>query len=198
VSALPFIDPADHPGRRRMTENQAAILGRLVEAAAAEARQHGYEGMTVRGAARRAGVAPATAYTLVASKDHLLAEVMWRRWEDLPDANPPSGASQADQVLAELRVLGTFMADDPLLAAAGTTALLGPGADVRDLRIRLGSAFHARLAAALGDDPDPGLVRSLDLVYTGALLWMGMGHLPRDQVPQVLDEAARLLLGEPR
>jgi len=178
-----------------MTPRQAEILDRLVEAAAAEARDHGYEGMTVRGAARRAGVAAATAYTLVASKDHLLAEVMWRKWLDLPAADIPPDASRAERVLAEMQVLGTYMADDPLLAAAGTTALLGPGPDVRDLRLRLGGAFHGRLAAALGKAPEPGLLRSLDLVYTGALLWMGMGHLPRHQVPDVLGEAAQLLMG---
>ena len=50
-----------------------------MDAAADEARERGYEGMTVRSVARRAGVAPATAYTYFASKDHLLAEVLWRR-----------------------------------------------------------------------------------------------------------------------
>ena len=46
--------------------------------------KRGYDGLTVRTVARRAGVAPATAYTYFASKDHLLAEVLWRRLQALP------------------------------------------------------------------------------------------------------------------
>ena len=54
------------PGRRRRSRR-----GRL-------------RGLTVRNVARRAGVAPATAYTYFSSKDHLLAEVLWRGMEALP------------------------------------------------------------------------------------------------------------------
>ena len=46
--------------------------------------------LTVRNVARRAGVAPATAYTYFASKDHLVAEVFWRRLRGPPTA-PPTG-----------------------------------------------------------------------------------------------------------
>jgi AcrR family transcriptional regulator len=181
--------------RRSLTPNQVAVVDRLVEAAAEDAREHGYEGMTVRSAARRAGVAPATAYTHFSSKDHLLAEVMWRQMADLL-AVPPADGEPVQRVVDELRRLGGFMTDDPLVAAAGTTALLAPGADVHAVRLRLGQSIHDRLAAALGDLLDPDLVRSLDLVYTGAVLWMGMGHLDADQVPDALEDAARRLMGE--
>ena len=70
------------------------------------------------------------------------------------------------------------MADDPLLAAACTTALLGTGPDVRALRVRFGSELHDRIASALGPDADPAVVLGLDLAYSGAMLWAGMGHLP--------------------
>ena len=77
--------------RRRVTTKQAEVVQRLVDAAADEARERGYEGMTVRSASRRAGVAPATAYTYFASKDHLLAEVLWRRFDALPDRRRQPG-----------------------------------------------------------------------------------------------------------
>jgi len=73
----------------------------LVQAAEDETEEVGYAGLTVRGVARRAGVAPATAYTYFSSKDHLLAEVLWRRTEALPpvEADParrwPSGSSRS-------------------------------------------------------------------------------------------------------
>jgi AcrR family transcriptional regulator len=191
--------------RRRLTERQVLVVEQLVSAAAAEARERGYDGLTVRTVARRAGVAPATAYTYFASKDHLLAEVLWRRLQALPDpsADGHGGGDSRDamardataRVIAELRVLGLFMADDPTLAAACTTALLGSGPEVRALRVLFGAAVHERLAAALGDGADEVVLRSLDLAYSGAMLWGGMGHIELEDVPSALADAARLILG---
>jgi len=195
---------AAEASRRRLTVRQAAVVEQLLEAAADETRQQGYEGLTVRNVARRAGVAPATAYTYFASKDHLLAEVLWRRFQALPSPAAPAAApaashdaatSATERVIAELRVLGLFMADDPILAAACTTALLGRGPEVRALRVLFGTALHERLADALGDAADEGVVRSLDLAYSGAMLWAGMGHIHFEDVPDALADAARLVLG---
>jgi AcrR family transcriptional regulator len=200
---------AAEASRRRLTLRQVAVVEQLVEAAADEARDQGYEGLTVRNVARRAGVAPATAYTYFASKDHLLAEVLWRRLQALPvpeahrvpdgtgAAGPPGpvgGAGPTERVVAELRVLGLFMADDPTLAAACTTALLGSGPEVRALRVLFGTALHERLSNALGDDGDEAVLRSLDLAYSGAMLWAGMGHIRFEDVPDALADAARLVL----
>jgi AcrR family transcriptional regulator len=180
--------------RRRMTTKQAEVVRRLVDAAADEARERGYEGMTVRSASRRAGVAPATAYTYFASKDHLLAEVLWRRFDALPADSAAARTATLDRVTGALSSLGLFMADDPLLAAACTTALLGPGPDVQALRVRFGTELHARVAAALGPDPDPTVVLGLDLACSGAMLWAGMGHMAYGAVPGALAEVARVLL----
>jgi AcrR family transcriptional regulator len=189
---------AAEASRRRLTIRQVAVVEQLVEAAADEARQHGYEGVTVRNVARRAGVAPATAYTYFASKDHLLAEVLWRRLQALPVHEQVVGAGAAEQVIAELRVLGLFMADDPTLAAACTTALLGSGPEVRALRVLFGTALHDRLANALGDAVDEAVLRSLDLAYSGAMLWAGLGHIHFEDVPDALADTARLVLGVAR
>ena len=181
------------PRRRRPSARQARTLDRLLDAAADEARQLGYEGMTVRGAAKRAGVAAATAYTHFASKDHLLAEVMWREMHRLLEAPPARSARPLTRLTAELRRLGTFMADEPDLAAAGAIALLQPGPEIAALRMRIGQATHDRLAAALGDDAAPAVMTSLDILYSGALLWMGLGHLPPERVPDTLADAGQLI-----
>jgi len=181
--------------RRRLTPRQVAVVERLVAAAAEEARQLGYESTTVRGAAKRAGVAPATAYTHFASKDHLLAEVLWRGMEALPRPEIAAGATALQRVEAELRTLGLFMADDPVLAAACTTALLGPGPEVRAVRLRFGAEVDARLRSALGEAHEPAVLQSLDVAYSGAMLWAGMGHLAFSEVPEVLSELAARLIG---
>jgi AcrR family transcriptional regulator len=143
-------------------------------------------------------VAPATAYTYFASKDHLLAEVLWRRFHALPAVVSPAPAGALDRVTSALGALGLFMADDPLLAAACTTALLGSGPDVRALRARFGAEMHARIALALGPEADPSVLLGLDLACSGAMLWAGMGHLPYEAVPDALADVARVLLGEVR
>jgi AcrR family transcriptional regulator len=170
-----------------------AVLARRVAAAADEARRLGYEGTTVRGAAKRAGVAPATAYTYFASKDHLLAEVLWRRMDALPELLAPAGTG-LERARAELELLGLFMADDPVVAAACTTALLGSGPEVRAVRLRFGAEVHRRLERALGDRVDPSVLEGLELAYSGAMLWAGMGHLDFAQVPVVLGRLADNLL----
>jgi AcrR family transcriptional regulator len=189
---------AAEASRRRLTLRQVAVVEQLVDAAADEARERGYDGVTVRNVARRAGVAPATAYTYFASKDHLLAEVLWRRMQALPVPKIDDAADAVERAIIELRVLGLFMADDPVLAAACTTALLGSGPEVRALRVLFGAALHERLAAALGDAADEAVLRSLDLAYSGAMLWAGMGHIHFEDVPEALADTARLVLGGSR
>ncbi len=73
----------------------ADTVERLVDATVVEVAEAGFDGLTVRGVARRAGVAPATAYTYFSSKDHLVAEVFWRRLEGLDPVSRTGGSSGA-------------------------------------------------------------------------------------------------------
>jgi AcrR family transcriptional regulator len=183
------------PTRRSLTARQAEIVDRLLDAAAAEATERGYEKTTVRSAAHRAGVAPATAYTYFASKDHLLSEVLWRRLEHLGPSATDLPAGSLERVTEELDRLGTFMSAEPELAAACTTALLGSGADVRVLRDRFGSRIITRIAGALGEDPDPRVLRTLNLALVGAMLSAGMGNLDFAEVRDAMATAAALVIG---
>src|SRR4029453_16090430 len=74
--------------RRRLTPRQAATVDRLAAAVVDELATAGYDDLTVRTVARRAGVAPATAYTYFTSKAHLVAEVFWRRLRALSATRP--------------------------------------------------------------------------------------------------------------
>lgn len=191
--------------RRHLSPRQADNVDRLVAAAADEARAKGYEGLTVRNAARRANVAAATAYTYFASKDHLLVEVLWRRLDSLPPVDLHRGgpdrrgdrSATLDTVTFELGRLGTFMGDDPELAAACTTALLGAGADVRHMRDKFGGRILSRISTALGDRPDPVVLQTLNLALIGAMLSAGMGHIAFSDVPPAMAKAAALTLDEP-
>ena len=78
------------------------------------------------------------------------------------------------------------MAADPEVAAACTTALLGTGADVKELRDRIGSRIVSRISAALGEQDDASVLQTLNLAYVGAMLSAGMGHLTFAEVPDAM------------
>jgi AcrR family transcriptional regulator len=190
----PAGEAADQPGRRHLSERQAEVMERLVAAAAAEAEEHSYGEITVRTIAKRAGVAPATAYTYFSGKDHLLAEVLWRRMQASPhlvDVNQPVQQRVAETV----RSMGFGTMPTPAVAVC-TTALLADGPDVLRVRSRLGAEISRRLAGALGPGFDPAVRNVLTVTYTGALLSAGMGHLDFDAVPAVMVEAVGLMAGD--
>lgn len=166
-----------------------------MDATIAELRSHGYDGLTVRNAARRAGVAAATAYTYFASKDHLVAEVFWRRLQTLEPPVAEGRDAPGASVARALRELALLIAEEPELAAASTTAILAPDPDVQRLRDRIGSALNRHLAAALGDEGDPAVLRALNLALAGALLQAGMGYFSYADLADRMDEVAGLLVG---
>lgn len=180
--------------RRRLSERQANTVDRLTEAAVKEVRATGYEGLTVRNVARRAGVAPATAYTYFASKDHLVAEVFWRRLQALPDPRVDRRWGPAARASAALRDVTLMLAGQPELAAACTTAMLANDPDVKHVRDRIGAEIRDRLRVALGDEGDPAVLRALELALSGAMVQAGMGHLSYDDLPDLLTEVAGLLV----
>lgn len=180
--------------RRQLTDRQARTVQRLTEAAVDALRDEGYDGLTVRDVARRAGVAPATAYTYFASKDHLVTEVFWRRLQALPDTHLDRRRTAANRVIAAVSDLALLVADEPELAAACTISMLGTDPDVATLRARIGAEMHRRVADALGADADPGVQRALDLALTGALVHAGMGDLTYAELPDRLTEVVGLVL----
>lgn len=184
--------------RRHLSGRRAQTVSRLAEAAVDELTEVGYQSLTVRSVAKRAGVAAATAYTYFSSKEHLVAEVFWRRIR-LQESRPPdrrrSAAGRATQVLLDHALV---VADETDLAAACTVALLVDDPEVHELRNRIGHRLHVELQAALGDDAPPAAIRTLELVLSGALIQVGTGHLAYADLPDRLAEAVSLVLGDAR
>ncbi|MEY2478865.1 MAG: hypothetical protein QOG87_4180 [Actinomycetota bacterium] len=170
-------------------------MDRLVDAALEEVRAAGYDGLTVRNVARRAGVAPATAYTYFASKDHLVAEVFWRRVAALPEPKVNGRRGAAARAAGALREIATILADEPELAAAATTAILANDPDVHRLRARMGAAVLHRLGATLSPDASPAAIQALALAFSGAMLQAGMGFLDYRDIGDRMAEVADVVLG---
>ncbi len=168
-------------------------MDRLGRAAVELLSREGFAGLTVRRVAGEAGVGAATAYTYFSSKEHLVAEVFWRRLAGSPSAAHESG-DPAVRVIEVLRHISLLVADEPGFAGAVTSALLGKAPDVEVLRQRIRGDIRDRLAAALGTDTDPDVIDSLELLYSGALVRAGMGHASYLEIAEKLENAARLIL----
>lgn len=169
-------------------------MARLTTAAVEELRAAGFDGLTVRNVARRAGLAPATAYTYFASKEHLVAEVYWQRLRALPTPEHGESSSPADRVGRVLAQVGLLVADEPELSAACTVAVLANDPDVRRLRGDISRRTSQMLVAALGPDADAATLRTLGAVFSGVLLQAGIGQIGYDEVPGRLLEASELVL----
>ena len=178
--------------RRRLTRKQAETIAKLSAAAMSVLNREGFSGLTIRLVAAEAGVGAATAYTYFSSKEHLVAEVFWRRLAARPVPPPDDGATPADRAVAVLRHTALLVADEPEFAAAVTTALLGRDPDVQHLRDRIGAEIRHRLTEAVGTG-HTGLIGALELLYTGALVYAGMGYASYAEVADRLEGSARLL-----
>lgn len=179
--------------RRRLTPKQAETVNRLCEAAVQVLREDDFTGLTVRAVASRAGVGPATAYTYFSSKEHLVAEVFWRRLSQSPRPEP-DGLDRAGRVVAVLRGIALLLADEPGLSSAVTNALLGSDPDVEHLRVRIGIEIRGRLEQALGKPADPDVLETLDLLYAGALLRAGIGYGSYEDLAGQLERSATKIL----
>jgi AcrR family transcriptional regulator len=191
------VAPSQEATRRHLSSRQVATLQRLADAALEELRDAAYDGLTVRSVARRAEVAPATAYTYFTSKEHLVTEVFWRRLVALPETSFAAADGPGARATATLADLASLVVDEPQLAAACSVAMLAADADVKLLRDRIGAEIRRRLLAALGPDVDRTVLRTLELIVSGSLVQAGMGHLRYVELPALLGEVVQLVVGDP-
>ena len=186
-------DTALESTRRRLSAKQADTVDRLGKAALELLSREGFAALTVRRVAAQAGVGAATAYTYFSSKEHLVAEVFWRRLAESPLAAHESD-DPATRVLEVLEQIALLVAGEPEFAGAVTNALLGKDPDVDVLRGRIGADIRARLVAALGPAVDPDVIEALELLYAGTLVWAGMGYEAYPEIALRLVKSARLIL----
>lgn len=177
--------------RQGLNPRQAETAERLLAAGELELEEVGPDALTIRTVAQRAGVSPATAYTYLASKHHLFAELFWRRLAALEPPSAP-GAPALERVRAVTRQLAGLLASSPHLATAANLALLGTDPEVDRLRIKIGASILGRFAEAVGDAPV--VVEALTYAFSGALLQAGMGLLTYDELADRLDAVVAVIL----
>jgi AcrR family transcriptional regulator len=179
--------------RQGLNARQAETAERLFAAGADELRAVGHEALTIRTVANRAGVSPATAYTYLASKNHLYAELFWRYLAEDRETRPV-GSTATARVQSVTRRLAQRLAASPELAAAVTPALLGTDPDVARLRLRIGGEFVEMFRTALGDGARPDVLETLALAFSGALLQAGMGLMTYTEMGERLDSVVAVIM----
>ena len=174
--------------RRHLSDRQARTVERLTEAAVDELREVGYPGLTVRAVARRAGVAPATAYTYFASKEHLVAEVFWRRLDGQQRPRPSTGAARpptgpptccsTSPSWWPTRPSWPRRAPSPCSPTTPRSASCASGS--------AGSCTGGSTDGARRRRRPPRCCRPSSWPISGALLQVGTGHLAYDDLPDLL------------
>ena len=147
-------------------------------------RETSYADLTVRAVAKRANVAPATAYTYFSSKNHLIAEAYLDLIRQMPyftDVNE----TRLTRVDSDAARLALAVADEPEVAAACTTALLVaattmPSAAVRE---RIGAEIHRRITSAIRPRSRPRTVVGTgdDILRRAGAGRQRLLHLPPDR-----------------
>lgn len=168
--------------RQVLSKRQAATVDALLEAGLQALHDVGWEGLSLRDVAGRAGVTHTTAYNYFTSKEHLVAEINWRLLESLPDPVTLPDSSLAERLTASLREATEMFIDDPELAAGVFAAMVARDPDIQRLRDAIGGELLRRLEVAAGPDPDPQVVWAALMVYSGAMLQAGMGYFRFDEV----------------
>lgn len=180
------------PSGKTATNN----VDRLLDGALEVLRESRFEGLTVRGAAREAGLATTTAYTYFSSKEHLVAALFWRSISALP-IELPSAHETAERATSALTPIVRVVLDEPELARACTRALLVDEPDVGRLRDQISENWRSRVTAAVADRAKPDQVEALMLAWIGLLLSAGAGYFEYADIPRRLGSVAQLIMTSP-
>ncbi|MBV9640679.1 MAG: TetR/AcrR family transcriptional regulator [Mycobacteriaceae bacterium] len=180
-------------GARRRNRRQEETVRKVLDAAVELLRENSYSDLTMRAVAARAGVAPATAYTYFSSKNALVAEAYLRLVRNVALFTDVNQTTQ-QRVTAQLRELALLVADEPELAAAATTALMGDEPEVRQVRDKIGLEVRRRIASALGPGAWPDVLSTLEMIFYGALVQAGTQLVTYYQMADRLDSVIALIM----
>ena len=186
-------EPVTSHLRLGLNPRQTETVEKLLLAGEQELEETGPEALTIRMVAQRAGVSPATAYTYLASKNHLFAELFWRRIVTEPGPEP-DGDTAVDRIRVVTRHMAQMLGRSPHLATAANIALLGTDPEVERLRLVIGSEFVNRFRDAIGEPADPRVVDAITLAFAGALLQAGMGLMTYEELSQRLDDVVAVIM----
>ncbi len=168
--------------RQTLSKRQAATVDALLEAGLDALHEVGWDGLSLRDVAIRAGVTHTTAYNYFTSKEHLVAEINWRLLTAIPDPEPKPGAPLADRLTEALRGASELFAADHDLADAILASMVARDPDIKRIRDAIGGELLRRLEVAAGAGHDPQVIWATLMLYSGAMVQAGMGYFTFEEV----------------
>ena len=115
------------------------------------------------------------------SKDAIVAEIYLERLRAAPlNVDVEQGAQE--RIVTQFSHLVMLLADEPGLAAACSSALVGSDPSVRSVRERIHAEYHRRVRTMLRSGAWPEVAETLEFGLVGALVHASCGqrHVPAD------------------
>src|SRR5881397_3942505 len=185
-------------GRRRATYHHGNLREALVEAAAALLEAEGPLGVTLRGAARRAGVSQAAPYRHFRNKSALLASVAEEGFRELERAMQRAAQAHRSNSLRALQAMAVGVVRFAAAHPSHYRLMSGPAVRGRDhptLREAAMAAWQI-LTEAVGECQRAGGIRGGDSAELAFVLWClvhGLSVLVVDeQLPPAVRQAIPL------
>ena len=181
-------------GRRRQRYHHGNLPRALLAAAVRLVETEGVDALTLRGAARRAGVSQAAPYRHFADKQALLAAVAEEGFRSLTEAMRQASAPHEGDPLGRFRALGHAYVGFATAHPALYRVMFGQAAADRSAYPSLGAAAEETfglLVAAIRDCQRAGLVRPGDPEELALAAWSashGLSSLAVDGQLAVMGE----------
>jgi len=183
---------------RPLSSTQAATRQKLLDAAQALATEGGYDAVTVRKVAARAGVSAPTAYQYFTSKDHLLVDVLVElvdRTTHSLEAKPATGATPADRAAQVLRRAVRNVERAPQLYVALTRAYVAGAHDVAHARDVMDAATGRWIELALaGSNAAPAVGDVLEDLFFAHMVGLVTGRRDPTTLADDLEKAVRTVV----
>ena len=186
--------------RRSLSATKAATRRRLLDAARDLAADGGYDAVTMRAVAQRAGVSAPTAYQYFSSRDHVLVDVLI----DLASgttavitARPSRRREPVERTVATLRRVVQRMEDEPQLFVALVRAYVSGVPEVRHASAAMQSSMRMWIDSALGTTEVPerdAVIAILEAVLLTGMVSLVIGGRSPADIGDDLEQAVRLLL----
>lgn len=156
--------------RSRHDTEAGRVLGATVELL----REVPYSEITMETISMRAGVSIGWLRKHFWSTDAIVAEIYLDRLRAVPlDVDVERDARQ--RIVTQFSHLVMLLADEPGLAAACSSALVGTDPSVRSVRERIHAEYHRRVRAMLRSGAWPEVTQTLEFGLVGALVHASCG-----------------------
>ncbi|WP_099037998.1 TetR/AcrR family transcriptional regulator [Mycobacterium neglectum] len=161
----------------------------IVRATVELLREIPYSDITMAAISKRSGVSVGSLREQFWSKDAIVAEIYLHRLRAAPlDVDVDLGVQE--RMVAQFSHLVMLLADEPGLAAACSSALVGADPSVRSVRERIHAEYHRRVRTMLRSGAWPEVTQTLEFGLVGALVHASCGI---DNFQQTADDLARMV-----